>query len=166
MIPFLFALVLLNSCGAKYAEGVERYAYKECYKLDSQEKMVGIDSIVSEKYASIFELGKHQMPLNRAFKSNNYETYIGLALSSNSSNLYEDHLKANEITLLKNSKEDKKYHLLFKKDDVFVYRLIYNEPVKEITVVINFVSDDEKVITDMYSESEKFLTKKLNCGKK
>ena len=168
MVPFLFTLLfLLNSCGGtKYAEGVERFALKECYKLDKEEKMVAIDSIVSEKYAIIYELGKHQMPLNRAFQNKDYDTYIGLALNSNSSNLYDDHLVATELTVLKNAKDKKRYHILFKKDNVYVYRMIYNEPVKKIVVVMNFVSENEKIISNLYLKNEDFISKKLSCGKK
>lgn len=166
MVPFLFAfLFLLSSCAVKYNDGVERYALKECYKLDKKEKLVAIDSIVSEKYSVIFELGKHQMPLNRAFQNVDYETYIGLALSSNSENLYEDHLKNPEITILENKKDKKRYHLLFQKDQVYVYRMIYNEPIKKITVVMNFVGNDKNTIQKLYEQNEEFLSKKINCGK-
>ena len=167
MVPFLLTLLFtLHSCAPKYAEGVERYALKECYKLEKGEKLLAIDSVVSEKYALIYELGKHQMPLNRAFYNKNYETYIGLALNSKADPLYNDHLAATEFELLDNFKGKKRYHLLFKKDNVYVYRMIYSEPAKKITVVMNFVSSEEKTIKKLYEDKDAFLAKKINCGKK
>ena len=168
MVPSFFILFLfLASCTAKYAEGIERYAYKECYRLDKNEKMVAIDSIVSEKYAPIFELGKHQIPLNRAFKNNQYETYIGLALNSTSDGLYNDHLKSDQFKVIKHNVTKKQYHLFFStKENMYVYRMIYNEPVKKIVVVMNFVSDNKDIINEMYEKNETFLPKKMSCEKK
>lgn len=167
MVPSFFILfLLLTSCAAKFAEGIERFAYKECYKLDKNEKLLPIDTIVSEKYSFMSELGKHQIPLNRAFQNINYETYIGLALNSNSENLYEDHLKTSDLNIIQNRKDKNRFYLMFSKNDVFVYRMIYNEPVQKVVVVMNFVSDNEKTITELYNQNDAFLSSKINCGKK
>lgn len=167
MIPSFFYLLFffLISCVAKIPEGVERFAVKECYKLDKNEKMLGIDSIVSEQYTPIYSLGKHEIPLNRAFQNKNYKTFIGLALNSKAENLYNDHIQTNEFSVLKNEVEKENYHLLMKKDNIFIYRLIYTEPVQKITVVLNFVSEKEQLITSFFENKKTFIDEKINCNK-
>lgn len=166
IIPSFFVLtVLLSSCGVKMAEGVERFAVKECYKLDKKEKMVGVDSLISEEYAPIYELGKHQMPLNRVFRNESYTTFIGLALNSKADNLYNDHSNAQDLNILKQEFDSKKYHIMFQKEDLLVYRVIYTEPVQKITVVLNFVATDAALIQSLYEDRKNFLTKKLSCDK-
>ena len=165
MIPsfFYLTLIILSSCAKKMPEGTERFAVKECYRLEKTEKMLAIDSIISEEYAPIYSVGKHEIPLNRVFENKDYKTFVGLALSSKAENLYQDHLKSAEINVLDKSVEKEKYHLLLENNGNYVYRYIYTESAQKITVVLNFVSIKKELITSLFNNHNSFIDEKINC---
>ncbi len=169
VIPYFFALFFLilgfTSCNQLDFTGGERYAVQEYYKLDSLEEVLPLDSTALQPYRGIKELGKHAFPINRAFKSTNYSTFIALTVNPVSlDRLYEDHITAaSEINLIDKKKNGKYRDLFFKSDSNYVFRTIYKEPVQGYTVVINFMATDSLVIADKFANSKDYLKSKINC---
>lgn len=145
-----------------------RYGAKEFYYLEINERHAKIDDEVLGNYDIFNDNDEHQVPLNRYVIGENYVLYIGLAISDFPEEINELYCNSDLKILRKEEVLVKRkiyYKLLLEIDELYCYRIIFKTRKSYHTVVLNFVSQDNEIVEQMFTD-ETFFKRKLNKKEK
>lgn len=158
-------LLLLLSTGCKPSENIQ-YGAQGCFVPDKGEKMTKYSKAVLETYETYCLTDTAEMLLNRSI-SGIYTTYISMLLYHSPPDFKERMLKDGyeiEDEQIFGTKKAVYYGFLAKKEDIYMYRVVFTEPNFDHLIIIDFLDADKDRIQLLFDDNETLISK-INCGK-
>ncbi len=164
MKKILFLTILLGLANLTFAQKFVYIGNKQKFFLSDKEHLIQIDEDIVRKYSILDPDTIHQVPLQVYMKSEDYETFIGLAIYDSPQTIFNYYLaNADYNVLQQNFVKTKKlsyYKILSKFNGQYNLKFIFVTKKSYFTVVVNYLSYNREILTHFFND-EKFIFAKL-----
>ena len=164
MKKIVFIIFLLIITGTTYSQKFVYIGKRQKFFLSVNEQAIKLDKNIVKKYSVLDPDTIHQVPLQAFIKSDNYETFIGLAIYDSPQSIYNYYLTNSDYNILQQelvqTKKLSYYKILSKFNGQYNLKYIFVTKKSYFTVVVNYISDNREILTDFFND-EKFIFAKL-----
>ena len=164
MKKILFLTILLGLANLTFAQKFVYIGKRQKFFLSDNEQTIALDKNIVKKYSVLDPDTIHQVPLQVYIKSDDYETFIGLAIYDSPQSIYNYYLTNTDYNILQQelvqTKKLSYYKILSKFNGQYNLKFIFVTKKSYFTVVVNYLSYNREILTHFFND-EKFIFAKL-----
>jgi len=156
---FIFLIILFLTCSCN---SVCRFGISQKYILGKNEKVQKLDQLLVDKYEQLFNKDSLNVPLNKLVSAKNYRIYIGVLLSSQSSDLFSAYQSDTLIHILDQQVQGSTISFLSEISGAYYYSYLYSSQKDHLSYLLSFEGDSALVFDKYHQE---FLKTKVSNEK-